>query len=237
MSKPLLEGFPMNEVLRKLLLAIFISSLFLSGCVTTKTGPPSYKNNPDWLYMNGDSSAVGVILCHGRRGNPNWYVVGPLRKSINEKLGYHTLSIQMPGGDKNFKEFTSDFPKAYQAIQAGVDYLRNEKGVKKIYLIGHSMGSRMASAYLSKYPMVGLSGFIGVSMLNNGSPPLDCYKNLSSVSIPVLDVYPEFGKYDDAMHAQKRKRLISPNYQQVMVPNADHAFKSSDNSFSDDLNA
>ena len=223
----------MNEVLQKLLLVIVIPSLFLSGCVTTKTAPPSYKNNPDWLYMDGGSSTVGVILCHGRGGNPNWYVVGPLRKEINKKLGYHTLSIQMPGGNKNMKEFTIDFPTAYQAIQAGVDYLRNEKGAKKIYLIGHSMGSRMASAYLLKYPMVDLSGFIGISMLNNGSPPLDCYKNLSRVSIPILDVYPEFGKYDDAMHAQKRKRLISANYQQKMIPNANHAFKSSEEELSE----
>ena len=93
----------MNEVLRKLLLAIFISSLFLSGCVTTKTGPPSYKNNPDWLYMDGGSSTVGVILCHGRRGNPNWYVVSPLRKSINEKLGYHTFADSSSKCNRRFK--------------------------------------------------------------------------------------------------------------------------------------
>jgi hypothetical protein len=223
----------MFEAFHKLLLVLVAIPLFLSGCVTTNTSPPSYKENPQWIYIDGGLSSVGVILCHGRRGNPNWYVVGPLRKSINKKLGYHTLSIQMPGGDKNFKEFTLDFPEAYQAIQAGVDYLRNEKGVKKIYLIGHSMGSRMASAYLSKYPMVGLSGYVGVSMLNNGGGPLDCYKNLSTVSIPILDVYPQYGKYDDAMYAQERKRLISSNYQQIMIPNAGHAFKSSEKELSE----
>ena len=217
----------MNKVFQKLLLAVVVISLFLSGCVTTKTAPPAYKENPMWIYIDGGSSSVGVILCHGRGGNPNWYVVGPLRKNINKKLGYHTLSIQMPGGDKNWKEFAVDFSEAYQAIQASVDYLQNEKGIKRIYLLGHSMGARMSSAYLSKYPMVDLSGFIGVSMLNNGGGPFDCYRNLSNVSIPVLDVYPEFGKFDDAMYAQKRKRLISPNYQQVMIPNANHAFKSS----------
>ena len=132
----------------------------------------------------------------------------------------------MPGGDKNWKEFSSDFPAAYQAIQASVDYLRNEKGINKVYLIGFSMGARMASSYVSKYPMVGLSGFVGVSMLNNGGGPFDCYRNLSTVSIPILDVYPQYGKYDDALYAEKRKRLISTNYQQIMIPNANHAFKS-----------
>ena len=223
----------MIEVFHKLLLALVAIPLFLSGCVTKNTSPPSYKKNPQWIYIDGGLSSVGVILCHGRRGNPNWYVVGPLRESISKELGYHTLSIQMPGGDKNWKEFSSDFPAAYQAIQASVDYLRNEKGISNIYLIGFSMGARMASAYVSKYPMVGLSGFVGVSMLNNGGGPFDCYRNLSTVSIPILDVYPQYGKYDDAMHAQKRRKLISLNYQQIMIPNADHAFKSSEKELSE----
>jgi pimeloyl-ACP methyl ester carboxylesterase len=223
----------MQEIFRKLALMAIMVPLFIAGCATTETMPPSYKKYPEWVYMDGGSSSVGVILCHGRGGNPDWHVVGTLRKNINKKLGYHTLSIQMPGGVKHFKEYTSDFPRAYGRIQAGVDYLRNEKGVKKVYLIGHSMGSRMASAYLSKYPMVGLAGFIGVSMLNNGPPPLDCFWNLSKVSIPILDIYPEYGKFDDATHAQKRKSLISKKYRQIMIPNADHAFKSSEKELSE----
>jgi hypothetical protein len=35
------------------------------------------------------------------------------------------------------------------------------------------------------------------------------------------------------MHAQKRKRLISANYQQKIIPNANHAFKSSEEELSE----
>ena len=200
---------------------------FLSSCAVTETSTSEYTENPDWAYLDGGNSSVGVILCHGRGGDPDWYVVGALREMINKKLGYHTLSIQMPGGNKSRHEYYSDFPEAYQAIQTSVDYLRSKKGVKKVYIIGHSLGARMASAYLSKYPMVGISGFIGVSMLNNGGNPFDCSENLANVSIPILDIYPKFGKYDDAMHARSRKKLISANYQQKMISNANHAFSSS----------
>ena len=207
----------------KILLCIF----FLSGCMSQGTSTHKDKENLDWAYLDGGNSSVGVILCHGRGGDPDWYVVGALRKRINKKLGYHTLSMQMPGGEKSRHEYYSDFAATYQAIQTSVDYLRNKKGVKKVYIIGHSLGARMASAYLSKYPMADISGFVGVGMLNNGGNPFDCSENLANVSIPILDIYPKLGKYDDAMHARSRKKLISANYQQKMISGANHAFSSS----------
>lgn len=214
----------MKPVVR--LLFSLMLSLVLILPVTAAKSPPTYSQIPDWLYLDGHNSSVGIILCHGRKGNPDWYVVGTLRRSINKELGFHTLSIQMPGGDKHWQDFDMDFPEAYQAIQAGVDYLRREKGVTKIYLVGHSMGARMTSSYLAKYPMVDIAGYIGVSMLNNGYGPFDCKRNLSKVSLPVLDIYPQYGKFDDAMYGRERKRLVSPTYRQIMIPNANHAFKS-----------
>lgn len=215
---------------------LLLIALLLSSCATTEKAPPSYTETPYWIHLEGEkNNNVGVILCHGNGGDSDWYVVSSLRRDINQKLGYHTLSIDMPsaGIRKKMPEFYSDFPKAYRSIQAGVDFLRNEKGVTKIYLIGHSMGARMATSYLAKYPMVEISGFVGAGMLNNGGSRFNCKSNLENVSIPILDVYGEYGKFDDASHANSRKKYQSEKYTQVMIPEGDHAFSDSEEELSE----
>jgi pimeloyl-ACP methyl ester carboxylesterase len=165
-----------------------------------------------------------VILCHGRGKHPQWLVVEPLRKGIHNRLGYHTLSLQMPNDDKSWKEYADDFPEAYRRIQAGIDFLRNEKGIKIIYLMGHSMGSRMASAFLAEHPDAEIAGFIGVGMRNNGGRPLDASVSLEGVSIPVLDLYGDGGDGTDQEHAWERETLVSDSYRQVVIPDANHRF-------------
>jgi len=63
---------------------------------------PVFADAPtDSAYLDGGTSKIGLILCHGRGAYPTWKVVDPLRKKINERLGYHTLSLQMPNDEKN----------------------------------------------------------------------------------------------------------------------------------------
>src|SRR3546814_8399192 len=47
------------------------------------------------LLEGGGRPATGVVLLHGRNGNPDSAVVGPLRRSLNA-AGYTTLSLQNP---------------------------------------------------------------------------------------------------------------------------------------------
>jgi len=103
---------------------------------------------PDNAYLDGGKSDKAVILCHGRGQHPTWDVVDPLRKGIHEKLGYHTVSLQMPAPGGNWRSYEEHFPDAYARIAATVKVLQG-KGIKRIYLMGHSMGSRMATAYLA----------------------------------------------------------------------------------------
>jgi len=64
----------------------------------------------------GKESKVGVILAHRQGLDPDSQVVGPLRKSINQELGFHTLSLQMPvlsgakSPDKFFTKPSSSAP-------------------------------------------------------------------------------------------------------------------------------
>lgn len=199
------------------------SVLLLFFSITTHADELSGSGVPENAYLDGGKSEYAVILCHGRNQHPTWLVVDPLRKGIHDKLGYHTVSIQMPKDDINWRKYDEFFPDAYDRIKATTSALK-AKGIKHVYLMGHSMGSRMASAYLANHENHGIKGFIGVGIRNRGGDPLDSAENLESVSIPVVDVYGDGGNAKDADHAEERSHLVSESYKQVFIPDADHKF-------------
>jgi len=186
---------------------------------------PAFAGQPSGsAYLDGGGSKVAVILCHGRGQHPTWKVVDPLRKGIHEKLGYHTLSLQMPAGKKKWEAYAVDFPRARTEIEAGIAFLRNEKKVERIYLMGHSMGSRMATSYLASNPNAPIVGFVGVGIRNGGVEPLDSNANLRRVTIPVVDVYGDGGDGVDLKQARARSDMVSDRYKQVLIPGANHTF-------------
>ena len=201
------------------IIAVLIIIFVLATGSKVMAGPPAGS-----AYLDGGASKVAVILCHGRAQHPRGKVVDPLRREIHKQLGYHTLSLQLPGKGKDWEKYAEEFPRAYGEIQAGIDFLRKEKGVTKIYLMGHSMGSRMATAFLVEYPDSGVAGFIGVGTKNGGMAPLDSNRNLRKIKIPVLDVYGNGGDGQDKIEAEARADMVSERYKQILIPNADHVF-------------
>jgi pimeloyl-ACP methyl ester carboxylesterase len=191
-----------------------------------------YAEMPKGEYLEGKGSKVGVILAHGQGLDPDSNVVGPLRKSINRELGFHTLSLQMPviPGKKSpdkYLEYASTFPAAYRTIQAGIDFLRKEKGVERIYLMGYSMGGRMTTAFLAQNPDSGVVGYIGVGLLGGGEEPLNTNLNLKKIKLPVIDIYADSGA--DARSAEFREPLVSERYTQVVIPGARHDYRGYEN--------
>lgn len=203
-------------------LVLISSFLFISGCFSGSINT-SVSGVPDNAYLAGKDSDVGVILCHGRAAYPTWMVVDPLRKGINTALGYHTLSIQMPAGDVDWDAYGKYFPDAYKRIHASIKALK-AIGVKKIYLMGHSMGSRMATSFLASYPDSGVDGFIGVGVRSNGGPVLNSNANLEKINIPVIDVFGDGGDKKDWWDAKDRASMVSDRYQQVLISGANHVF-------------
>jgi pimeloyl-ACP methyl ester carboxylesterase len=202
-------------------------ALFLVGGVI-------YADMPKGEYLEGKNSKVGVILAHGQGSDPDSQVVGPLRKSINKELGFHTLSLQMPvlSGAKSsgkFMEYGPTFPDAYKTIQAGIDYLKKEKGVERIYLMGYSMGGRMTTGFLAENPESGISGYIGIGLLGGGQGPLNANQNLKNIKVPVIDIHADSGP--DAKAAEFRKRFVSNRYTQVVMAGAKHDFRGYESQF------
>jgi predicted alpha/beta-hydrolase family hydrolase len=196
----------------------------------------AYAHMPKGEYLEGKGSKIGVILAHGQGLDPDSQVVGPLRRVINKELGFHTLSLQMPviQGKRNpetFQEYVSTFPEAYKTIQSGIDFLKKEKGVERVYLMGYSMGGRMTSAFLANYPDSGIVGYIGVGLLAGGQEPLNSNLNLRKVKIPVLDVYAENDQ--DAKFAENRKPFVSDRFKQVPIAGAKHDYRGYDKQITD----
>ena len=126
--------------------------------------------NTDFTYIN----------LHGY-SHPTWKVVNPLRKGVHANLGWHTLSLQMPAENKNWEKYADDFPQAFKTIEQGIAFLQKEKGITTIYLMGHSMGSRMASAFIAENPDAPIQGLIVAGIRNNGGYPLDGMQNLKHI--------------------------------------------------------
>lgn len=184
-----------------------------------------YADRPDnSVYLDGGSSIYGLILAHGRGKHPTWLVVDPVRRGIHDELGYHTISLQMPTGYSGWKQYAEGFPDAYRTIEEAIAYLKNEKRVSKIFLLGHSMGGRMASAFVTEHPDSGLSGLIVAGCRNNGGVPLACDQSLDMVDLPVLDIWGgKNGK--DSRAASQRASMVSSTYTQVEIPGANHKFE------------
>jgi len=203
---------------------ILLSLILLNACITKPDSEQEFRIQ-DHAFLQASRSSTAVILCHGRGKHPRWLVVEPLRKQINEQLGYHTLSLQMPTDDEiDWQDYQFLFPAAFKTIEKSIKYLKEQHQVSHIFLIGHSMGSRMASAYIASTSDHGISGFIGLGMRNNGNPPLDARENLRDVDLPVLDIYGDGGNLKDYYHANDRTSLVSTNYKQLLIKNADHKF-------------
>ena len=216
-------------MLRNFIVKPLLSLLAFSAFITCSPGvfgsPPA-----DSAYLDGGDNRVGLILCHGRGKYPTWKVVDPLRKGIHKQLGYHTLSIQMPNEDKNWKEYAEDFPDAHARIADALSFLEKEKKLEKVYLMGHSMGARMASAYMSENPDSGISGLIVAGCRNNGGKPLDCSNNLQDLRLPVLDIWGGNNGKDNRA-ATERKNLQSNTYIQVEIAGANHKFDGYESEF------
>jgi hypothetical protein len=204
---------------------------YLVGFALLFLGAVVYADMPKGKYLKGRDSKVGVILAHGQGLDPDSQVVGPLRRTINKELGFYTLSLQMPviqgkPGPEKLQEYASTFPDAYTTIQTGIEFLKKEKGVERVYLMGYSMGGRMTTGFLAQHPDSGIVGYIGVGLLGGGQEPLNTNLNLKKIKLPVIDIYADSGR--DAKSAEFRKSFVSDRYTQVIISGAKHDYRGYD---------
>lgn len=189
---------------------------------------------PQGLFLEAPGATVAVILAHGQGLGPDSQVVGPLRRGIQRELGWHTLSLQMPvlpgTASRTWQRglaYVPTFPDAFARIQQAIDWLREVHGVRRIYLMGYSMGARMTTAFLAEHPQPGVVvGYVGVGLVAGGPEPLNTNLSLRRIDLPLLDVYAEDDF--DAQFAAARRGFLGARLTQVAVPGAKHDYRGHD---------
>jgi len=179
-----------------------------------------------------DITRGGVIVIHGSGVHPNWQeVVYPLRTKLAES-GWATLSIQMPvlDNEAEYQEYAPLFDEVAPRIDAAIKNLQ-AKGIKKISIVAHSLGSAMSAYYLSNNKNSSIRSFVAIGMPGpRNDKRMDTVLALQNINIPVLDLY---GEKDldyvlDSSQMRKQAGSKNKNYSQQVVTGANHFFVDKD---------
>lgn len=182
------------------------------------------------IYMESatDVTKGGVIVIHGSGVHPNWQdVVQPLRTRLPDE-GWASLSIQMPvlHNDADYKEYAPLFDEVKPRLDAAIKNLQ-DKGIKKIMIVAHSLGSAMSAYYLSNEKNTVVKGFVAIGMPGaREDKRMNTILTLQNIRIPVLDLYGEKDLDYVVKSAKQRENASSKNknYSQKVVLGANHFF-------------
>jgi pimeloyl-ACP methyl ester carboxylesterase len=175
---------------------------------------------------------TGVIIIHGLGIHPDWEtIVQPLRVELATK-GWNTLSLQMPilGNDATGKDYEPLMKEVPARIDAGIRQMTKD-GSKKIVIVAHSMGARMANYYLARKKVyqeaqteTPIVAYVGIGM-NAGNTA-----DLEKIKIPMLDLFGEKDLPGVLASAPSRAKAAKHNkkYTQNMVAGANHFFEDQD---------
>ncbi len=172
------------------------------------------------LHAPNPKARAGVIVVHGMGTHPDWNLINVLRSQLAEQ-GYTTLSVQMPvlAADAKAALYPQLFPDAAERLQAAVDFLR-ENGQRKIAIVAHSMGARMANHFLDGSGAAAIDAWVMVGISTG------VYLHPELFKAPVLDIYGE--KDFPLVLANAGKRVDAIKHVrgsgQISVAGADHYF-------------
>ena len=171
------------------------------------------------IYAPNPKATAGVIVVHGLGLHPDWGLNGHLRTQLADQ-GYATLSVQMPvlGAEAKGEQYTPLFPEAASRLVVAVAYLRG-KGMKKVAIVSHSMGARMANHFLIHAGEARVDAWVAIGILGEDAAP-------ANFKAPVLDLYGEKDYPSVLANAGKRAAAIKTvrGSGQVQVAGADHFF-------------
>lgn len=171
------------------------------------------------IYAPNAKAQAGVVVVHGLGLHPDWGLNNSLRSSLSEQ-GYATLSVQMPvlAAGVTGEHYPPLFPEAAARIAAAVQYLRN-KGLRKIAIVSHSLGARMANAFLTTPGTPPVEAWVAIGILGE-------YVQAETLKLPVLDLYGENDFPGVLELAPKRADAIRGirGSAQIRVAGANHFF-------------
>lgn len=165
---------------------------------------------------------AGVIVVHSMGVHPDWNLINVVRSQLAEQ-GYATLSVQMPilAADARADLYPALFADAAARLQVAVDFLR-DKGHRKVAIVSHSMGARMANHFLTSGGTVDAWVAVGIST--------GVYSQPEVFKAPVLDIFGEKDFPVVLQNAGQRADVIKRirGSGQMSIAGADHYFNGSE---------
>lgn len=195
---------------------------------------PLKGGDQEFLAIHGEAitgEAKGaVILLHGMGGNPAWTaVVKPLRLGLPER-GWEILSLQMPVAPTGAASWAYDalIAEAPPRVTAAIEFLKQRK-IKKIVIVGHSMGARMGLEAIAPGVAKEVVTFVAVGTpTNRGDAEAGVLGALKKIKLPILDIYGSRDISSVLKGAKARlgaaKQAENSGYRQLEITGADHFF-------------
>lgn len=175
------------------------------------------------IHAPNAKAQAGVVIVHGLGVHPDWGLINPLRSTLSEQ-GYATLSVQMPvlASEARGEQYPPLFPEAAERIAAAVQFLR-DRGHRKVAIVAHSLGARMANVYLNTAGTPAIDAFVAIGISGEYTRP-------ETFRAPVLDLMGEKDLPAVLDHAAKRATAIRGirGSAQISVAGADHFFNGMD---------
>ena len=189
------------------------------------------------IYTPAEASPMlgTVVLVHGTGAHPDWpQVIQPLRSGLAES-GWQSLSIQMPLPPEAADETLQGqlIQEGADRISAALDWLA-EQGAGKTTLISHSRGGADLLFYAADRNSDRVESLIVIGVngaFKNVPDSMGTLKSLSSIKLPVLDIYGGNdlqGVKDTVVARKQAAQANSRHYQQTEVAGADHFFEGMD---------
>ena len=171
------------------------------------------------IHAPNSKAQAGVVVVHGLGVHPDWGLINPLRSNLSEQ-GYATLSVQMPvlASEARGDQYPPLFPEAVERIAVAVAFLRKQ-GHKKVAIVAHSLGARMANVFLNTAGVPAIDAFVAIGISGE-------YSKSETFKAPVLDLMGEKDLPAVLDNAAKRATAIRTvrGSGQISVAGADHFF-------------
>lgn len=106
---------------------------------------------PATVKAQTPASGIGVVVMHGKGGNPGKHV-DELAQAL-EKEGFQVANLEMPWSGR--RQYDANMSGAVNEITAALDAMR-AKGAKKLFVAGHSQGGLNALHYGARQAVDGL---------------------------------------------------------------------------------
>ena len=208
------ERFSLRRLLTLILLAGFLAcSGIPSTCAAGEPQPVAFEAE-DGIQLRGylfGKGSTGVLLAHMYPADQkSWFPFA--RKLAGE--GYLVLTFDFrgygeSGGDKVISEIDRDLEGAYRFLQPKV---------KKVFLVGASMGGMAAIRVAAKEPVAGVVS-LSAPVAFRG---LDAGERIQEIKVPCLFIAAEGDGYAAEAAKGFQKAVKSPEPGLLMVTGTEH---------------